>query len=301
MYLGIDSNTGFSYEGIDAPIHPVISNPHISRAVLISNDDDLSSIPSRISDTQNAWIFREDSFDPVTRTRRGRLYTRHETGQPTRVHVRPHPADYPAIPSIHLAGIVPKEIFTYVRCFEILEKQNQGMGLKIALGSVDAFSIWRIIQTEVLANRTILITLQSLSAFGILPELDINKIDSDNQSAVRAAYDRALNSAFKESPISVVDHCKNAIAVTLSRWLVQMGNNPSVLTKDIGEVAKAAAANPHNMYALEKIALVIGRLHARGKGNEQHAREARIPTEEDAQLSLESYGFVLREIGWARS
>lgn len=300
MYLGIDGNTGFTYEGMDAPIHPIISNPNISRAVLISDDADLSSIPSRISDVHNTWIFREDSFDSVTRTRRGRLYTRHDPGQPVRLNVRPHPADYPAVPSIHLAGIVPKDIFTYIRCSAILDKLNQGMGLRLALGSADAFSLWRIIQTEVLANRTVLVTLKSLSAFGILPELDLNKIDPGHQSAVHAAYDRALNSAFKESPISVVDHCKNAIAVTLSRWLVQMGTSPTVLTKDIGEVAKAAAAAPHNMYALEKISLVVGRLHARGKGNEQHTQEVRIPTEEDAQLSLESYGFVLRDIGWAR-
>lgn len=214
--------------------------------------------------------------------------------------VRPHPSDYPPIPSIHLAGIVPKEIFTYIRCSAILEKNNQGMGLRLALGSVDAFSIWRIIQTEVLADRTVLITLKSLSAFGILPELDIDKIESGHRSAVHAAYDRALNSAFRESPISVVDHCKNAIAVTISRWLVQMGNHYSVLTKDIGDVAKAVADDPHKMYALEKISLVVGRLHARGKGNEQHAQEARIPTEEDSQLALESYGFVLRDIGWAK-
>jgi hypothetical protein len=198
MYFGIDSNTGFYYEGTSAPIHPIISNPHTSRAVLISDDSELNSVPSKISDTHNAWIFREDSFDPVTRTRRGRLYTRHGTGQPVMHKVRPHPSDYPPIPSIHLAGIVPKEIFTYIRCTAILEKKNQGMGLRLALGSADAFSIWRIIQTEVLADRTVLITLKSLSAFGILPELDIDKIESNHQPAVHAAYDRALNSAFRE-------------------------------------------------------------------------------------------------------
>jgi hypothetical protein len=300
MFFGIDGNTGFYYEGMDAPIHPIISNPHISRAVLISNDADMASISARISDAENAWIFREDSFDPVTRTRRGRLYVRHEAGQPARLNVRPHPADYPAVPSIHLAGIVPKEIFSFIRCAAILDKPNQGMGLKLALGSASAFSIWRIVQTEVLANRTVLVTLRSLNAFGILPELDLNMIEPSHQPAVRTAYERAIDSAFKESPISVVDHCKNAIAVILSRWMVQMGNDPSVLSKDIGDVAKAISNPPHKMYALEKVSLLMGRLHARGKSNEQHDKEARIPTEEDAQLSLESLGFVLRDIGWAK-
>lgn len=54
MYFDIDSNTGFYYEGASAPSHPIISNPHTSRAVLISNDSELNSVPSKISEAHNA-------------------------------------------------------------------------------------------------------------------------------------------------------------------------------------------------------------------------------------------------------
>ena len=114
------------------------------------------------------------------------------------------------------------------------------------------------------------------------------------------AFDRALDSAFRETSISVIDHCKNAIAVILARWLAQQGHGRSILDKDINDVAKAVLGDPYKMFAIGNLAQVIGRLHARGKGNEQHAKEARTPTEEDAQLALEALGLTLRDIGWAK-
>lgn len=300
MHLGIESETGLVYEGFGSPSHPVISTPNITRAVLIEAEEDWKKLPAASSNFQWTWIFREDSFDPVTRTRRGRLYMPFQTSQPNRSLVAPHPSDNPALRLNTPHGQIVKQLYTYISCTPLLSKSNQGLGMKLALGATGALSVWRIVQTELLANHCVLLTLKSLSAFSILPELDLSKIDPSHREAVRQAMDRALDSAFRETPISVVDQCKNAIAVTLARWLVQQGHDHSILSKDIGDVAKAVLSAPHSMFALGNLAQVVGRLHARGKGNEQHAQEARIPTEEDAQLALEAYGFALRDIGWAR-
>jgi hypothetical protein len=45
--------------------------------------------------------------------------------------------------------------------------RQHGMGLKLAVGTRGAASAWRIIQTEVVANGCVTVTLKSLSAFGI--------------------------------------------------------------------------------------------------------------------------------------
>jgi hypothetical protein len=164
-----------------------------------------------------------------------------------------------------------------------------------------AYSVWRIVQTEMLGDRSILITLKSLSAFGILPELDLEKIEPTHREAVKQAMDRTLNSAFRETPISVIDQCRNAISVTLARWIAQEMSDTSVLSKDLGDVAKAALRLSSPMIAVGRLAEVVAKLHSRGKGNEQHARDLRVPTEEDAQLALEAFGFLLRDIGWAKS
>lgn len=300
MHLGIDSTTGLLYEGYGDPIHPIFPSPNVTRAYLIESGDDWKNLPLAFSNDTSSWIFREDSFDHVTRTRRGRLYSPFQSSQPSRAVVAPHPADYPPIASINPSGALVKYLYTYISCTQLMSKPNQGLGMKLALGAAEAVSVWRIVQTELLANRCILVTLKSLNAFGILPELDLDKVEYSHQAAVTQAMNRALDSAFRETSTSVIDQCKNAIAVILARWLAQQGHDPAILSKDIGEVAKAISANPYNMYALEKIAQVVGRLHARGKGNEQHAKEARNPTEEDAQLALESLGFVLRDIGWSK-
>lgn len=300
MHLGIESKTGLVYEGFGSPTHPVFTIPNITRAVLIETDDDLRKLPAASSNYQWTWIFREDSFDSVTRTRRGRLYVPYQNSQPNRSLVAPHPSDNPALRLNNQNGFVIKQLYTYISCTSLLNQPNQGLGMKLVLGATGAFSVWRIVQTELLTNHCVLVTLKALNAFGILPELDLTKIDPSHQQAVKQAIDRALDSAFRETPISVIDQCKNAIAVTLARWLVQQGYDASILSKDIGEVAKAVLNEPHKMFALGNLAQVTGRLHARGKGNEQHAKEARIPTEEDAQLALEALGFTLREIGWAK-
>jgi hypothetical protein len=298
MHLGIDKTTGFVYEGVDQPIHPVATNPYITRAVLIESEGDWKNLASTISDAQKAKIFREDTFDPVTRTRRGRLYTQSGSGQYV---VTPHPSDRPAVPGYHLSGIVPKQLITYFGCSQLLSSPRRGLGMKLVLGTESAYSVWRIVQTEMLGDRSILITLKSLSAFGILPELDLEKIEPTHREAVKQAMDRTLNSAFRETPISVIDQCRNAISVTLARWIAQEMSDTSVLSKDLGDVAKAALRLSSPMIAVGRLAEVVAKLHSRGKGNEQHARDLRVPTEEDAQLALEAFGFLLRDIGWAKS
>lgn len=56
-----------------------------------------------------------------------------------------------------------------------------------------------------------MVTLKALSAFGILPSVDYAKIDEPFRPAVRDAVERVLNSAFRESDVSVVDHCRAAL------------------------------------------------------------------------------------------
>lgn len=301
MYLGIDNNSGLVYEGWGHPSVPAIPTPHITLATLIKNANDWRSLPTRFDQYSWSWIFREDSFDAVTRTRRGRLYFQPDGSQPSMTAVTPHPYEDPFGKSAGQGGLTRKSLHTYMACTPLLQEPNQGQGATLALGTAQAASSWRVVQTEYLASRSVMVTLKSLSAFGILPEIDTEKISSEHLTPVLQAFDRALDSAFRETSISVIDHCKNAIAVILARWLAQQGHDKLILNKDINDVAKAVLGEPYKMFAIGNIAQVIGRLHARGKGNEQHAKEARAPTEEDAQLALEALGLTLRDIGWAKS
>lgn len=301
MRLGIERESGMVYEGFGSALLPVFPTPTITRATLIETDSDWSKLPPMTSGFQWTWIFREDSFDAVSRTRRGRLYFPYPGVQPERSAVAPHPYENPLHRQIGAGGVQFKELENYMSCTELLSKPHQGQGLKMALGSAGAASIWRIIQTEILANHNVLVTLRALSAYGVLPDLDLSKVPAEHQSMVKQYIDKALDAAFRESPGSVVDQCRNAMTVVLARFLVTEGHDEKLLSKDLGEIADALLPKPLELTACHHLAKAVARLHARNKGNERHARGSRAISEDDAQLALEALGFTLREIGWARN
>jgi hypothetical protein len=193
---------------------------------------------------------------------------------------------------------VVKTLYTFTACNPLLGMPNHGQGLTLALGSDRASSVWRIIQTEVSANGCVVVTLKSLSAFAILPEIDYARIADVHQPAVHEVIQGVLDSAFRESPTSVVDHCRAALTVLLSRWLVQNGHDDSVLGLDLGDLAKKIDASPHDMGCPSRVAQVVARLHVRGKPNEQHSKGLRLPSEGDSEFALNAVGLVLRDFGW---
>lgn len=72
MYLGIEQHTGLIYEGTGNPDIPVIPMPSVVHAKFIEQPADWNSLPG--PSEAFGLVFREDSFDAVSRTRRGRLY-----------------------------------------------------------------------------------------------------------------------------------------------------------------------------------------------------------------------------------
>lgn len=195
-------------------------------------------------------------------------------------------------------GRVAKTLYTFTACHPLLNMPKHGQGMTLALGDARAASPWRIIQTEALANGSVMVTLKSLSAFSIIPAVDYAQVAPEHRPAVVEAIDRVLNSAFRETPTSVVDHCRSALTVLLSRWLIQSGREKDdVLALDLGPLAKRMEAN--EMTCVANAAQIVARLHARGKPNEQQARGLRPPEGGDDEFGLESVALTLREFGWA--
>lgn len=301
MYLGIDRQSGLVYEGLSEAELPAVPKPIVTQAKLIQAQLDWGNLPSGLLDSPMSWIFREDTFDAVTRTRRGRLYEPLAgPDQPSSQRVVPHPYEDPLGRSTGQGGRLTKSLYVYIACSSLLSKSNQGMGSTLALGSPRAASAWRIIQTEVLASGCVMVTLKSLAAFGILPDIDATKIEVEFKPAVTQAMNRVLDSAFRETPISVVDHCRNALAVLLSRWMVQQGHDRAVLADDLGKVAATIGKAPYEKTCVSNLSQIVARLHGRGKGNEEHTRGLRVPVEEDAEMAIHALGFALRDIDWAK-
>lgn len=300
MHLGIDINTGLVFEGLSVPETPSLPPPSVTLAKLIESDADWKALPHALNSTPAPWIFREDSFDPVTRTRRGRLYEPTPgAGQPNNQNVAPHPYEDPTMRSVGRGGRVTKSMHTFSACVPLLNKPGQGQGMTIALGSARAASAWRIIQTEVVVSGAVMVTLKSLSSFALLPRVDYDRIEERFRPAARAAIERVLDSAFRESAISVVDHCRAALTVLISRWLVQEGLPDSTLGLDLGDLAKKLDEPAHALGCASRVSQVVARLHSRGKPNEQHSKSLRHPVDGDAEFAMQAVALTLREFGWA--
>lgn len=299
MFLGIDNDGGQIYEGGGAPQFPVFPRPAISLVKVIETPDDWNNLPRDISHTPFPWCFREDSFDPVTRVRRGRLYESYQNAQPQSWPVAAHPFDNEGAREVAASRQLVKRLFTYFPCQTMTARPDRGHGLLLAIGSGRAASAWRVIQVETLIDQDILVTLKAISAFGIIPEINSSKIEPANQQSVRQAIDRVLDSAFRETAISVIDHCRNAAQVVISRWMLQEGADTKVLAKDLDQVCKAVEAKPYSKFATRDAANIIRILHTRGKANKLESEGLRSSVEEDAELSIQALGFILREVGWA--
>lgn len=300
--LGIDVNTGLVYEGRTGPTHPVWPTPPVFNATLIDEPCDLQNIPRSFTSDPLGWIFVETSFDFGTRVRRGRLYQNFSNVSRETVQVEAHPAVHSdLIKAANNGWRVSKELTVYIEGTDLLLRRNKGEGLKIALGQTDACSVWKIVQVERSLESDVLLTLRAESALGVLPELDTTRINTSNLAAVKSAYDRALDAAYRELPTSVVDQCRNAAVVFISRWMQQHEGLDFPAEKDLGAWIKAIQTRfgERDKVALRSTLEIIAKLHSRGKDNERHKMSLRAVGEDDATLVIQAIGFILREIGWA--
>jgi hypothetical protein len=299
MYLGIDNNTMLVYEGGGGPDTPSIPTPALTLASIVERIGDKTGLPGSLYSAPFGWLFREDSFDPVSRTRRGRLYQSDGGGQPRSVRVSPHPYDLPGRwPTDNPQRHFDKSLFVYSQCSQLLNRPKKGLGEILALGSPEAVSYWRIVQTEMLVTRAVMVTLKALSSYDILPELDEAQVSEEFRPEVKRALEKVLDSAFRETPDSVVNYCRNALTVIISRWLVQRGHDRKVLDLDIAKVAVAAVEKER--FCAANMAQTVGLLHNRTKENVVQKKELRYLTEEDAELAIQAVGLTLRDLGWAK-
>lgn len=299
--LGFDRRTGLIYEGMEGPTHPVWPTPALSQATLIETPKDLERIPGDFDGL--GWTFIDGSFDPSSRIRRGRLFQKFGAVSWELTQVEAHPAiNSDLLKAANNAGRVGKELSVYYECTDLLHKPNRGEGLQLALGRKDGHSLWRILQTERIASGDVLVTLRAESAFGVIPQLDANQIATDALPGVQAALDRVVNSAYRELPQSVVDHCRNAVVMVISRWMQKVTHATRPIEQDLGLWINAIRKHfgDSERVALRSALETINRLHPRGKDNESFKWSLRHVDELDADYAVHALGFVIREVNWGK-
>jgi len=298
--LGIEHQNGLIYEGRDSPSNLAVPTPTVSQCALIESPADLQKLPQGIVGDPFRWVFREDSFDPVSRVRRGRVFQSFTGNSRESVFVDAHPFLPSDLNRGSGNGRLQKEMTVFIHCTQLVSRPDRGEGLQLAIGNTGAYSLWRILQTEQTVSQDVLVTLRAESAYGVLPALDLTQIPEDGQQAVTEAYERVLNVAYRDSPTSIVDQCRNLCAVLTARWLRQLTGDDKTLHDDLGRCISAVQSRfGDKEQRLVRASLeTVNLLHPRGKENERERYSLRAVSNAEAELALHATGFVIREIGW---
>jgi hypothetical protein len=299
--IGIDENYGLVYEGSIGRAYGVWPRPFITPAHVVESDLDLEKIYPGPNIGRAALIYREDSFDPVTRIRRGRFYSRPDS-TPQQWTCEPHPA-LPSEAKYQSAasptGWHSKRIYGFNDWRASHLKAHQ---TRVALGFGDAFTLWRLISVERMITGDDLVTLQARSSFGVITEIDEKKIPETHRKHVVETINKVVDSANRAGSKSIVDRCRDAAQVLIGVRHADEANDKTWIVDELGKQIKrlCESGDFSKRIVVINAASIIARLHAR-KPNERTARDLRPLVEEDALLALQCLSGLIRELVYSAS
>lgn len=273
-------------------IHPM---PVLTRATCpgYAPSPDMSGCPST--------LFREDSFDPATRIRRGRFYV---TTEPLNRHLnqdRVH--NYPYGPHIGAGGGWQADNYFKSAGIADFSGAQRIDNMELVLGENSGTTLWRVVAVEHVSSGELLFTLRARSALGALPTLADPLLARDGSpvrtAPISEALDQLVTAFHRQQPVPIVDVCRETARVILAAWIGTEAN-----AKDLGSVIKGIPREADKREGLVSAATVINRLHPRGKSSEQERQDAagkglRPVCMEDADTAVQLVGLLLRDIGWA--
>lgn len=289
--IGIDTNNGLVYEGDGFYGRGLWPTPVITPACFFYPSD--GEPKAHLSSDRHGYRFREDSFDPISRIRRGRFY-RSDQQQPMQWPRCSHHPGFllDAIDlQVHAKG---KSLDTF-REWKIWPEHVQAKREQplVLLGMDDRFTSWSIISVEASATGEDFVTLKARNSFGVLPRIFIEKIPEEFRAKLNETLETFVNEVHRASPVSVIDRARDVASYALLAYFNLRGED----AKDLSALAKKLEEDKR--YIAANVAKTIAQLHSRAKPSEQERRDLRPIREQDADLAVQCVGALMCEIGLA--
>ena len=290
--LGICKQTGRVYEGSSGSGIPIEGRANLFPITFHELNIDA---PTHSVDGFPPLLFREDSFDPITKIRRGRVVKLSNEVQPKLWHIHdPIRKDLELVAWANGAAQETK-LITYHR-----SPLNELRGLSefpnVTIGEAPHHSIWSLLSIEKQYDGALLLTLKAVRSLGVVPDVDFNKYSATAREELKRALEQVEVSANKLSPKDTVDRCRDVLSIVF-------GDLADNLTLDLGkgiskhlERNKAKDPKRDGQDLISKNADIVRLLHSRCKPNESHKHSTRPIDEEDANLALNCLWFVLTEL-----
>lgn len=292
--LGI-SSYGMAFEGeSDYGAHLVWPQPVVTLAKFVKETDD-ALIPATDNEIGHC-CFREDSFDTVSRIRRGRFYQ--STGSTNTWQVIQ--SSNVSIPGTHdINQLIGVSLRGY-RAHKLSTAGNDSQNLVI-LGSSGAFSIWSVIAIETISTGEELVTLKARQSLGALPDVYWARLPDAHRRDVKESIEKLADDYRRAVPESIIDRAREAATAILSAYL-QNKDVAAAKGKDLGDLVKLLTddAGKNGQRVLACAAEIPQRLHSRGKHAEKTKRDNLRPIrEQDAELAVQCIGVMLCDLRWA--
>ena len=293
--LGICNSSGRLYEGNRNSGTPVTNSNPILPITMIGVD---LPTPAASINGFSGLIFREETFDPITKIRRGRVYKINES-QPITWRVQDasrRDLEYKAWAN----GTAQELEATSYNIDSLSYLRNLKSLPKVVLGESPFQTNWKILAIETQFDGKALITIKALSSFGTMPELITNQLPTLVKTKLIKAVENVEAVANRLGPIETVDACRSALSLVF-------GALADDLTLDLGAgITKRIKSNQernkkgNGQNLVTHSADIVRRLHSRSKPNEEVRLNTRSVSDEDANLALKCLWFVLVELGWAK-
>jgi hypothetical protein len=293
LTIAVDRDLGALYEGVRNFAQEVRPTPVIAPAAVVSDRlQSLSGILPAVTAVDSAkTLFREDSFDPVTRVRRGRLYASTQSGFET-WHV-PHATSVMA----------PRRVNTFSTFWvpQALAEVTQAGGRPLVLIGTDAsYTTWSISSVEGTAHAEFMVTLRGRQTFGALPELILAALPAAHRQPVEDAIKKLGSEIFRAGPGSVVDRARDAASAILSGYLQDLGVvGPGEELATLIDKANALQGNQRKR-AATSAADIVRIFHSREKPSVRERLPVHPVTEQDAELAAMCVASMLIELRWAK-
>lgn len=280
--IGIDEDGFAAVEGKQYGARAIRPMPFLCPATVIFTAEDLAKIPGEQPLTHVQLIFREESFDPVTRIRRGRLYSKEGVTQPCTWN------------TVH--GVAPGDVVADMRLVSYQSIPWSTLAAstakaKLALGTREGHSLWDLILVERTAARYELLTLRARSNLSLMPEASELCIAADRAEIVQAAIDKALDTQRRLDADATVDACRHAAVTALRAWV-----GDAVAGRDLGLITDRLEKATPAPTVVAHIARIIARLHVRTKPSEREKHSIRANEQDDGDAAVSILGLLLREL-----
>lgn len=288
--IGIEEHNGIVYEGSPHLGYRATPQPTILPIKFVSDPGNGKGEEEKIPRT----IFREFSFDSVTRIRRGCVYNRFDFSQPKEWAVSdPLRIDLPK------KSYPNYEIYQYCRAFtyqrDSLQYLRKSHDDKVSVLGKDEFqSFWRVVSIEADYNGTPLLILKSFRSLGELPHLISERIPDECRTHLLEFIEKLETSIVSQGANDVVDRCRDVLSIVFGTLA---GDRTEDLFKSIEGYCRKHNAGKPNLVSY--CGNVVARLHAKGKPNVQATHKVMGLQEEHAQLALRCVFVALTETGWA--